>query len=650
MPRRGSPSKSIALWAAFLLLGCSSRRQIAAAHDPAVNSPTGPDVTGSATPAHPDIPREDGVLSITDPNVLQALEAGGMSFGEMMDGPERKQRTNDVLARSARYGALVKTLEHDIDELGRADPNAGVSVAKFSHRLFDARWLRSPAARFDLVAVVNRIDRAGIIGGCGEVRFVYRLAYKVDRGDGSIASRLPMTVSFEMNAIPGEAGVSGMGGVGTDCKSLAARWFPTSSDKGRLAEWLLSERGPISSGQRKIETLRRLAVNLQSVRWPSTVRPDLGGHAEYILRAFVTDSGKGLAPSPLENTPDVARLHRDGALRRDLVEWIKSDAHLAALDSATASLPDKFLATRAVSVTPRGLGRKANRPFASTFVETDFRGAALEGKPHAGSPAALMRRLDDLTCPGCHEARSVAGFHLLGVDRAGGSPANSLSVPVSPHFERDQARRQTILQALRDGKPPDYARPLAERAALGDSGYGAHCSLGDPGFATWTCDPGYLCDRYDGRANDATVGICLPEKPGGVGDPCESGPIAQSEDPHRDRVTQAAKRDCDRGACNTNAVGFPGGMCTPSCGALPESGACGKIAILDPFNACLARNESFERCLDLHSFPAGLRRCDNEHPCRDDYICAGAPGSGMCIPPYFLFQLRVDGHGTPPAP
>jgi len=302
-----------------------------------------------------------------------------------------------------------------------------------------------------------------------------------------------------------------------------------------------------------------------------------------------------------------------------------------------------------VSVTPRGLSRRANRPFSSAFVETDFRGAILEGRHNVASAAALLRRLDDLTCPGCHQARSVAGFHLLGIDRAGTSPANSLSVPASAHFERDQPRRWTVLQALHDGGPPDYARPLAERAREGDSGYGAHCGLGDPGFVSWTCDPGYRCDRYDARSDEATVGVCLPEASAGVGDPCETGPIMQSEDARRDRVTHAVKRDCE-GACNTNAVGFPGGMCTPSCGALPESAACGKIAILDPFNACLARNESFERCLNEHSFPAGLRRCDAAHPCRDDYICAGAPGSGMCVPPYFAFQLRVDGHGTPPAP
>jgi hypothetical protein len=32
------------------------------------------------------------------------------------------------------------------------------------------------------------------------------------------------------------------------------------------------------------------------------------------------------------------------------------------------------------------------------------------------SAEGLLRRLDQLTCLGCHEARSIAGFHLLGED------------------------------------------------------------------------------------------------------------------------------------------------------------------------------------------------------------------------------------------
>jgi hypothetical protein len=115
---------------------------------------------------------------------------------------------------------------------------------------------------------------------------------------------------------------------------------------------------------------------------------------------------------------------------------------------------------------------------------------------------------------------------------------------------------------------------------------------------------------------------------------------------HRDRIAKAEARACDAAAvCNRNHVGFPGGMCTTTCDDPSPDGRCGVIAVLSPFNACLARGTPFPRCLAAHVNPAGLRACDAGSPCRDDYICARTPrGEGACIPPYFLFQLRVDGH------
>ena len=87
--------------------------------------------------------------------------------------------------------------------------------------------------------------------------------------------------------------------------------------------------------------------------------------------------------------------------------------------------------------------------------------------------------------------------------------------------------------------------------------------------------------------------------------------------------------------------------CTAGCDSLESDVVCGKIAILRGFNDCLARREPFARCLADNVTPAGLRACDQATPCRDDYICSksGDPGGrGACIPPYFLFQMRVDGH------
>lgn len=88
-----------------------------------------------------------------------------------------------------------------------------------------------------------------------------------------------------------------------------------------------------------------------------------------------------------------------------------------------------------------------------------------------------------------------------------------------------------------------------------------------------------------------------------------------------------------------------GGMCAASCERLPDEGVCGGIAILTDFNACLARRTPIADCVARHLRPAGLRACSTEHPCRDDYVCARtASGQGACLPPYFVFKLRVDGH------
>jgi hypothetical protein len=81
---------------------------------------------------------------------------------------------------------------------------------------------------------------------------------------------------------------------------------------------------------------------------------------------------------------------------------------------------------------------------------------------------------------------------------------------------------------------------------------------------------------------------------------------------------------------------------------MPSGAVCGGIALLREFNACLAARTPFDRCLAENTRPGALQACDMKTPCRDDYVCARtqsvAPDAGACLPPYFLFQLRVDGH------
>ncbi|MGQ0673574.1 MAG: hypothetical protein ACT4N2_11965 [Hyphomicrobium sp.] len=68
---------------------------------------------------------------------------------------------------------------------------------------------------------------------------------------------------------------------------------------------------------------------------------------------------------------------------------------------------------------------------------------------------------------------------------------------------------------------------------------------------------------------------------------------------------------------------------------------------------CLTnRQRTFAQCLTKTTQTMALRACDLMNPCRDDYICTLRQDSaalnnampGACMPPYFLFQFRVDGH------
>ncbi|HEX6271480.1 MAG TPA: hypothetical protein VFZ53_00500 [Polyangiaceae bacterium] len=573
-------------------------------------------------------------MLVTEPAVLAAVEERGFALADLLEKRGAGAVDNARLAGSPRYASVADTLAADIALVQKRDPQAGVGVHRFSHRLFDVRWLRAAAARFELAAVVNRLDRAPFHArSCGETRLVYRLAYTTTVQGTEVTSRLPMTLGLE---VPVAATALG-------CTEMARRWVPESDVSGAaLGAWLTRESGPLADAAASLRNAK-LVVNVQQLRWPAAVRPDLAGHAEYLLRAFRLDAtGERYEPVTLENTPDTAHLASDAALRKDLVAWLGVPENLASVDRGTPLLPDRFLAKRAISVTPRGLARAANRPFGAVLSASDLAALDFSRLRTVRSAAGLVRRLDELSCQGCHEARSVAGFHVLGDDPSSTPAANALVTGVSPHLAGELERRRSIARALSAGaSSPDFSQPFAERGAY--SGYGAHCGLGaDPTFAAWTCDAGLVCRPYDSPSGD-DVGQCLPAASRRAGDPCETGPL----DAKRDRVARAERTACADGAvCNTNAVGFPGGMCTETCDALSPSAVCGGIAVLDPFNACVARGEPFLHCLANNVRPAGFRACDAENPCRDDYICtrSNAPGKGACIPPYFLFQMRVDGH------
>jgi hypothetical protein len=202
--------------------------------------------------------------------------------------------------------------------------------------------------------------------------------------------------------------------------------------------------------------------------------------------------------------------------------------------------------------------------------------------------------------------------------------------------------------AVAAGAPADAARPLSVRAAGDEGGFGSHCGLGDPSFAAWTCGRGLRCHAITVDDKVSRTGVCLPEMPI-AGSACQPGRMVHDRDPHRDRVVGQGETGCGPSAiCESAGVGFPGGMCSRGCSDLRPGEACGTIAILQGFNGCLAARKPFAACLRDNVRPAALKACSEGEPCRDDFICARtAEGQGACIPPYFLFQLRVDGHPLP---
>lgn len=583
---------------------------------------------GPAAPAPAPAPR-DALVLVTEPDVLDALTRSGLSLAQV--GFAREAGDNAALAKDAHYRSIVDALAGDLAALAADDPRAGVGL-RHTHRLFDLGWLTSEHAWFELVGVVNRVDRRPFDPRhCGETRLIYRLAHRAVQVREEVRSRLPMTVNV----------VLWQRDDGHGCRDVATRWLvPERSTPAQLATHLVGDDGPLAPARRGLDALAAIEIDVQTSRWPGTIRPDLGGHASYMLRVFHRAERKMIA-APLENTPDVAKLRGSKAARERLLAWLREPATLDAIDRGIAVMPESLAARSSSSFTPRGLARLGNRPFSQLLRASDVAELPLAEHASIRTPAALLRRLDALTCAGCHESRSIAGFHLLGDDADDPDRVDALAVGSSPHLLGDLPRREAYLRALAAGESVDESRPLPDHDPMA-GGHGAHCGLGDPGFAALRCASGLVCTAVD----DPELGTCLGAT-AQAGDPCQLGTMSTQPDPLRDRMRypKDGARTCEQdGVCNGNAVGFPAGSCARTCTALGDDEACGAIPQLRPFNDCLASGRGFATCMRKTANPAAMRACDRERACRDDYICARVDGHGVCMPPYFLYQLRVDGH------
>ncbi|MER8770236.1 hypothetical protein NKH63_16035 [Mesorhizobium sp. M0960] len=625
---------------------------------------------------------EQPVTIVDDPAVLAALDAKGFGFAGIF-GVDGKGDLKTLYDKAPAYHAIVETIASDVAALRTEMKAGGRPLYEVTDgnvgRVMDIRWLRTDAARFRLVGVVNRLDRRDFAalkgdGSCGEVRFIYRLAYSFKKNGKVLASRLPFNFSAVYNATPDVDG---------GCVGVAGRWAP-QLDESVDAGWLTG--GPL---ERAALTFKQLELNAQVVRFPSGQETEFGGQAAYLMRIFGID-GTAVSEKPLENTPDMARLAEDAALKARLADYVRTN--VAAVDLGVYQIPDEFLARKVISWSTFGSARQANHPFTPLFQPADFEGLDFSALKLVRTPEALVERLDNGACQGCHQAGSTAGFHFIGLDDKTTSPLNRIEVGISPHLHADIPRRVAWLHATADGKEPNRFRPLsfAPPATWSDAGQIAYspAEMAMPCLmpadaarfgATRQCGGGTVCTPLATVSGVRTkLAQCLLPKDSEnmfSGHPCLTGSIASNpEQPFNDRYTitgqfAAFAPSISRAGytCRPPKIGVPAGIAYRGCDDRDRSFAAFKTGKPMPneicglvggkkFDTCVATN-NFDQCLGGAVNRGNRPACSADHFCREDYMCQSLPpdtpgigkvkGIGFCSPTYFIFQMRIDNHATP---
>ena len=570
----------------------------------------------------------------TDARAMEALEDQGLSLSQLFGA---RGRNNDDLSQTAAWSTLLITLETDMAQL-RARPDLAHLLPR---QLFQTSWLRDRRAHFELIGAVNRLDRSFLDpAGCGEARLVYRLVLEPS---GRPPTSLPMTVSVVFPQPKGASVLFGAQG----CAAIAREWLSLPAGGARRVRAL-------AALYARLPDYTKVEINLQTFHGQGQIFVDLTGYddnAEYLLRTFER-MGDALVPRPLVGTP---RRELDEEDKRALAAWIRTN--FDAIDAGKWVIPDRFLANRALSVTPRSFARSPNRVFKALFGD----GATFAHLPYdrarlVKSPAGLLRRLDQGTCQGCHETRAVAGFHLLGESRTSEANLDAVATPRSAHLDLELGWRAELTAAIARGAAFDEPRPFAERRRTGPGRSGAHCGVnGDPTFAGWTCATGYLCHRFP--ADD--VGACSFATARGVemGEPCQDVTLGAETLGAGVLIKPRPLFPCSfgevAGECDLNLLGFPGGLCVSDCspvGGVARGGelVCGVLPRSGYETECFfTPDEPIEKCIARHLAPRTLKTCSDNRACRDDFACARMiglpPKMGACVPTYFVYGLRNDG-------
>jgi hypothetical protein len=484
--------------------------------------------------------------AIVDPLALRELDGGRFALGRMMQAKaDDAPLTNQQLFALPSMINVRRALDAEFDKYivrHKAElPGESIGVGYFyDFQMFDRSLLVSPDTRFVLAGIVNRMDRAYVReGSCGEIRLIYRLT-RTDMPqarEGGSSSRLPMTLNIVLKA----RGDQTSDGKALSCAEIARRWLAAGDlpqTGSALVQNLTAVDGPLALI--RPEDIYRIETNLQIAHAPKSEVRDF--RTDYLMKVFDFDPGaRAFEEERLENELDRDRILTDANLGREFKAWLLDPRHFAELDRGTIVIPEKFLAVAAIAPTPIGFSNSSLQPafglvqgdeaapaeplFREQDVVTALKKAAERGiaLSNIRSVAGFERRLNDVSCAGCHQTRGIGGFHFPGVDWMAAKPDNSRVVPASPHFFGDQTRRRDILASFRNEKRPDFSRGFSSRpqsrgnAELAgteyEDGWGAHCYVrhasaaeNDKSFSSWTCAKGLACKP---PGNEIRMGMCF---------------------------------------------------------------------------------------------------------------------------------------------
>jgi hypothetical protein len=633
---------------------------------------------------------DDVVVAIQDIDTLNqihwthSLEALLPTTGEPLLPTERVS-TQWLYANHDGYRYIAKHIQQRIDVISTDIERDLIIELKDAlqypagnvGRRLDNRWFQSDIAFFELIGVINRLDKKDFYNTCGEIRFVYRLAYQNDSG---VSSRLPLTLNIVM--VPTE----------TNCIDVASQWVrPKDATDDR---WLFNN--ALNPENLKF---KHLELNAQIIRFPSGLETEFAGQALYLLRIYGLDTLKTplqVLNIPLENSPNVQALAKDAALKATFVAWINDNT--TNIDNGTHLIPDQYLATEALSYSTLGIHRRANKAFDVFFDDETM----LQLQEPTGtlqwikSKESVIDRLNNSSCIGCHQASTTAGFHFLGADNPNISGVtNRLTLPFSAHFHRETSRRQQQLAQFINGETEHTFRPhsLAPNTAQVETNHSCILPEHQKDFqenAQWTCKENEICEQVVESKSGIQFGQCMPIKSDLLsGNTCRTGTITNSSTSstgvfnlhaYKDTFTQQQRYSLAEGNsftydslnCRPTRIGVPLGRAYRKCTPEERAFKLQQINVENPeicavvggsqFDSCVEKD--FHKCLDTIVARGMVDSCHINRFCREDYICQTLPyqlegvdtemgkaiveaGVGFCTPTYFVFQLRLDGHPVP---